>query len=138
MGGNNKDFSRLRALVVEDSQAMRSMEASMLKELGLTQIDQVSDGSGAMELLQQHRYDLIVCDWEMPRVSGYEVLVAIKKNKDSATIPFLMVTAQSKADKVKKAIAAGVDDYLLKPFQQENFNDKVLRLLARGLVANGV
>ena len=129
MSRSSRDFSQVRVLIFEDSQALRSMECSMLKELGITRIDQVRDRCGAIELLEHNRYDLIVCDWEMSTVSGIEVLTEIRSNSATAEIPFLMVTAQSRAEKAETALAAGVDDYLLKPFQQDRFNYKVARLL---------
>jgi two-component system chemotaxis response regulator CheY len=120
---------RLQILVVDDNQPARQLIKSTLAIAGYTAITEAADGTKALDQLRGHPFDLVICDWDMPDTSGLDVLQALRADEKLNKIPFLMVTANQQREFVEAAIAAGVNDYVAKPFRLNTLNDKVARLL---------
>lgn len=120
---------RLQILVVDDNQPARQLIKSTLAIAGYTAITEAADGNKALEQLRGRHFDLVICDWDMPDTSGLDVLQALRADEKLNKIPFLMVTANQQREFVEEAIAAGVNDYVAKPFRLNTLNDKVARLL---------
>jgi two-component system chemotaxis response regulator CheY len=120
---------RLQILVVDDNQPARQLIKSTLAIAGYTAITEAADGNKALEKLRGRHFDLVICDWDMPDTSGLDVLQALRADEKLNKIPFLMVTANQQREFVEAAIAAGVNDYVAKPFRLNTLNDKVARLL---------
>lgn len=123
-------YSELRFLVVDDMATMRKVIGQQLKGLGVTQITEASDGAVAKEALEKSLaantpIQFIVSDWNMPTVSGLELLKFCRAHASFKGIPFLLVTAEAEMSQVSEAIAAGVDNYVVKPFTPANFTDKL-------------
>ncbi len=125
------DLSSLRALVVDDEDGPRNFVESVLHDLGIGQIDTAADGQQALERIVGHeeRYDLIVCDWMMPKVSGLDVLKRVRQARRD--LPFLMVTALATLKAVERALAYNVSGYIAKPFTPEQLEDKVFLVLTQ-------
>lgn len=120
---------RLQILVVDDNQPARQLIKSTLAIAGYTAITEAADGNKALEQLRGRHFDLVICDWDMPDTDGLDVLQALRADEKLNRIPFLMVTANQQREFVEAAIAAGVNDYVAKPFRLNTLNDKVARLL---------
>lgn len=125
------DLGSLRALVVDDEEGPRRFVASVLQDLGIGRIDTAADGQDALDRLAapEARYDLIVCDWMMPKASGLDVLKRVRETRPD--LPFLMVTALATLKAVQRALAFNVSAYIAKPFTPEQLEDKVLLVLTQ-------
>lgn len=123
------DFSRHRVLVAEDTKVMRTLEVSILKNLGVTQIDEAADGIEARRLLQKHHYEMVLCDWEMPEVTGLDLLRQIRHNISTRDIAFVMCTSVASRNDIIMATKAGATDYIVKPFSPQLLQDKLLCVL---------
>ncbi|MBQ1783804.1 MAG: response regulator [Gammaproteobacteria bacterium] len=106
-----------RVLLAEDSKSMRAMELALLQELGVTRVDQAENGLQARQLLLKHRYQLILCDWDMPELSGLDLLRQVRHHPATQDLPFILCTANASRDEILLAVKAGVSDYITKPFQ---------------------
>lgn len=111
----------MKILIVDDSQMIRELLHKALTTLGLSGIDSAENGLEAFEKLkQQHKsinpYDLIFCDWNMPEMSGIELLAMVKALDDYKHIPFVMITAEAESEKIIKSLKLGAAGYIIKPF----------------------
>ncbi|WP_342249019.1 response regulator [Sphingomonas sp. OTU376] len=129
------DTRYARLLVVDDSRMIRRIIASMIHEFGIAQVDQAGDGAEALKMLRRCRYDLVISDWWMEPVSGFELLLAVRQDPALAKIPFLMITAERDFGEVINAKSAGATDYLLKPFTAETLNRKLDRFVVSDLMS---
>lgn len=89
------------------------------------------DGVEGLKFMESHPVDLVICDWNMPKISGLEVLQTVRSCEDTKTLPFLMVTSSSELERVKSAVESGVSDYLIKPFKPAQFGQKVVTMLSK-------
>lgn len=121
----------IRILLVDDVSSMRGVAKMFLADAGYVNIEETSDGKKALHLLEHNKFDLIISDWDMPIMSGIDLLKAVKANDKLKDIPFLMLTATSKSDYVQAAIKAGVSDYIAKPFQPQTLIKKIEVCLAK-------
>jgi len=122
----------MRALVVDDSRPIRRIEAEILHELGFETID-ACNGKEALDRLQASTLpDVVLVDWNMPEMDGLEFIKAVRKEPRYAGMVVLMVTTETETNQMLRALTAGADEYLMKPFQKDGLIDK-LRLL--GVVA---
>ncbi len=121
----------INILVVDDMEVMRSMVSSCLREIGVNHIEMAPNGDAAWKILNAASIDLIICDWDMPGLSGLELLNHIRGSDRCNHIPFLMLTATTEKEKVESAIKAGVSDYLSKPFQSQELEYRVIKLLRK-------
>ncbi|HXE57022.1 MAG TPA: response regulator [Gemmatimonadales bacterium] len=115
----------MRALVVDDSRAMRAMVGRMVRELGF-EVSEAGDGREALaRLAAAGPFALALVDWNMPGMDGYELVRAIRANPAYRGLRLVMVTSQTGTDHVARALAAGADEYLMKPFTREAMHEKL-------------
>jgi two-component system chemotaxis response regulator CheY len=112
-------------LVVDDYQTMIRIIRNLLKQLGFEDVDDATDGVEAMAKLRQRKYGLIISDWNMEPMTGYELLKTVRADDALKTTPFIMVTAESKTDNVIAAKKAGVSSYIVKPFNAQTLRSKI-------------
>jgi two-component system, chemotaxis family, chemotaxis protein CheY len=112
-------------LVVDDYQTMVRIIRNLLKQLGFEDVDEASDGSAALSKLKQKRYGLIISDWNMAPMTGYELLRNVRGDEGLRALPFIMVTAESKTENVIAAKKAGVNNYIVKPFNAQTLKSKI-------------
>ncbi|HEY9188906.1 MAG TPA: response regulator [Bacteroidota bacterium] len=115
----------MKALTVDDSPTIRHIVAKTLKPLGF-EIFQAGDGLEALKVIEEHgKMDLIVLDWNMPNMDGYEFLVEVRKREDLADMKIMMLTTENQRHFIIKAIMAGANEYLMKPFSSDMLIEKV-------------
>ena len=120
----------MRTLVVDDSKAMRTMVVNYLQEMGITDIVQAVDGAEATLLLSvDPEIKLILCDWNMPVMDGGTLLKNIRKERGKDSLTFVMITTASKKENVIEAIKNGANNYLIKPFTKDTFQEKIQEVL---------
>ncbi len=112
-------------LVVDDYQTMIRIIRNLLKQLGFDDVDDASDGTAALEKLKARKYGLIISDWNMEPMTGYELLRHVRADERLRTTPFIMVTAESKTENVIAAKKAGVNNYIVKPFNADTLKTKI-------------
>jgi two-component system chemotaxis response regulator CheY len=119
----------LRILIVEDREVMLKIIRRLLVQLGFVHVDQAENGIKAFEMVQASTYDLILSDWNMDGMSGFELLKLVRAEEKTAKIPFILVTAESKPENILAAKAAGASAYLLKPFKLDMLEKTVQHVL---------
>ncbi|MGD9536924.1 MAG: response regulator [Alphaproteobacteria bacterium] len=119
----------MNILVVDDYKTMIRIIGNLLKQLGFKNIDDAADGGEALHKLRQKSFDLVISDWNMEPVSGLELLKQVRADAKLKSLPFLMVTAESKTENVVAAKEAGVDSYIVKPFNAETLKGKLTAML---------
>jgi two-component system chemotaxis response regulator CheY len=112
-------------LVVDDYQTMTRIIRNLLRQLGFSDIDDASDGSSALQRLHDRSYGLIISDWNMQPMTGYELLKEVRASPELASTPFIMITAESKTENVIAAKQAGVNNYIVKPFNAQTLKAKI-------------
>jgi two-component system chemotaxis response regulator CheY len=112
-------------LVVDDYQTMIRIIRNLLKQLGFDDVDDASDGSQALGKLKEKKYGLVISDWNMEPMTGYELLKEVRADDGLRATPFIMVTAESKTENVIAAKKAGVNNYLVKPFNALTLKSKI-------------
>lgn len=115
----------MRVLVVDDFSTMRKIVKNILRQLGFNNIVEADDGSTAWEVLNKDNIDFIVSDWNMPTMSGIELLRKVRASEEYADIPFLMVTAEAQQENIIEAVQAKVSNYIVKPFTPETLGQKI-------------
>lgn len=125
-----EDRKDLELLIVEDRQVMLKIIRRLLVELGFHNIDEAANGLQALELLRIKRYDLILSDWNMDGMSGFDLLKAVRAEPETRETPFVLVTAEAKAENIQAAKAAGATGYLLKPFKLDTLQKTLDGVLA--------
>ena len=115
----------IKVLVVDDFATMRRIVKGVLKQLGFDNIVEAEDGSIAMDTLKKEEIGLIVSDWNMPKMTGLDLLRAVKGDDGLKGIPFIMVTAEGLKENVLEAVKLGVTNYIVKPFTPEGFSEKI-------------
>jgi len=122
---------QLKILVVDDFATMRKVVRNLLKQGGYENIVEAEDGVTALKVLKSQKIDLVISDWNMPNMTGLELLKAVRADEDLKATPFLMVTAEALQDNVIAAVKAGVNNYIVKPFTAEVLNDKIKKILEK-------
>ncbi|GGB52550.1 response regulator [Roseibium aquae] len=112
-------------LVVDDYKTMIRIIRNLLKQLGFEDIDDAADGTEALEKMKQRRYGLVISDWNMEPMTGYELLKQVRADSGLSKTPFIMVTAESKTENVIAAKKAGVNNYIVKPFNAQTLKGKI-------------
>ncbi len=118
----------IKVLVVDDFATMRRIVKGVLKQLGFTDIIEAEDGSLALEELKKEKIGLIVSDWNMPNMTGLDLLKAVRGDANLKGIPFIMVTAEGQKENVVEAVKSGVSNYIMKPFTPETFSEKLQKV----------
>ncbi|KZY29986.1 MULTISPECIES: chemotaxis response regulator CheY [unclassified Oleiphilus] len=124
----NKD---MKILVVDDFSTMRRIIKNLLRDLGFTNTDEADDGSTALPMLQTGKYDFLVTDWNMPGMTGIELLQHVRSDDNLKSLPVLMVTAEAKRDQIVAAAQAGVNGYVVKPFTAAVLKEKIEKIFER-------
>jgi len=112
-------------LVVDDYQTMVRIMRGLLKQIGFENVDDAANGQAALEKIQQKQYGLIISDWNMEPMTGFQLLEKVRAGTASANVPFIMVTAESKNDNIVAARQAGVSHYIVKPFNAATLKSKI-------------
>ncbi|GIX47072.1 MAG: response regulator [Candidatus Tectimicrobiota bacterium] len=120
----------LKILTVDDFSTMRRIIRSILRQLGYTNVVEAEDGASALALLRQDKFDFVISDWNMPNMSGLELLKAMRADDRLKDIPVLLVTAEALKENVVEAIKAGVNGYIVKPFTAETLKEKIDAIFA--------
>jgi two-component system chemotaxis response regulator CheY len=115
----------LPILVVDDYRTMIRIIRNLLKQIGFEDVDEATDGSEALAKLRGRRYGLIISDWNMEPMTGYDFLREVRADPELAKTPFIMVTAESKTENVIAAKKAGVNNYIVKPFNAQTLKNKI-------------
>jgi len=116
---------KMPVLVVDDYSTMVRIIRNLLRQLGFTDIDDASDGATALEKMSTRRYGLVISDWNMEPMTGYDLLQRVRANPELGATPFIMVTAESKTENVIAAKKAGVNNYIVKPFNAQTLKHKI-------------
>jgi two-component system chemotaxis response regulator CheY len=112
-------------LVVDDYSTMVRIIRNLLGQLGFADVDDARDGASALEKMRAKKYGLVISDWNMEPMTGYQLLQKVREDRERAEIPFIMVTAESKTDNVIAARKAGVSHYIVKPFNAGTLKSKI-------------
>lgn len=122
----------MNILVVDDYQTMIRIIKNLLKQLGFNNVDEATNGQIALEMVQKKNYGLVISDWNMEPMSGLELLKTLRgtaNNDNMSKVPFIMVTAESKTENVIAAKQAGVNNYIVKPFNAETLKTKIAAVI---------
>jgi len=112
-------------LIVDDYNTMIRIIRNLLRQLGFEQIDEANDGSSALAKMRSRQYGLVISDWNMEPMTGYDLLQVVRNDPELADTPFIMVTAESKTQNVIAAKKAGVSNYIVKPFNAQTLKSKI-------------
>ncbi|MGA2894390.1 MAG: response regulator [Xanthobacteraceae bacterium] len=113
------------ALIVDDSSTTINILRTLLRQLGFADVDDASDGSTALAKMRGRRYGLVISDWNMTPMTGFDFLKEVRADPALKRTPFIMVTAESKTENVIAAKRAGVDNYIVKPFNAQTLKAKI-------------
>ncbi|SMC20531.1 two-component system, chemotaxis family, response regulator CheY [Andreprevotia lacus DSM 23236] len=122
--------SNMRFLVVDDFSTMRRIVRNLLKELGFSNVEEAEDGQVALHKLKNGNYEFVVTDWNMPNMTGIELLKAIRADAQLKHLPVLMVTAEAKKENIIEAATAGASGYVVKPFTAATLDEKLKKIFA--------
>jgi two-component system chemotaxis response regulator CheY len=129
------DPSKIKFLVVDDFSTMRRIVRGLLKEMGCSHVSEAEDGAAALEMLKTQRFDFVVSDVNMPNMTGFQLLQAIRAEPALRHLPVLMVTAEARKEDIVLAAQSGASGYIVKPFSKATLQDKVQRILLKLAVA---
>lgn len=120
----------MKFLVVDDFSTMRRIVRNLLKELGFTNVQEAEDGVQGLEMLKSGDFDFVVSDWNMPNMTGIDMLRAIRADPTLKHLPVLMVTAEAKRENIIEAAQAGASGYVVKPFTAGTLDEKLKKIFA--------
>lgn len=118
----------IKILVVDDFATMRKIVINLLGQLGYKNIEQADDGSSALKKIKEEKFDFIISDWNMPKMTGLELLKTVKGDENFKDIPFMLITAEALKGNIMAAIQAGANDYIVKPFNAATLEEKIKRI----------
>jgi len=121
----------IKILVVDDFSTMRRIIKNLLRDLGFQNITEADDGKTALPILKQGGIEFLVTDWNMPGMTGIELIGEVRKDPNLAHIPILMVTAEAKREQIIAAAQAGVNGYVVKPFTATVLKEKIEKIFER-------
>ena len=121
----------IKILLVDDFATMRKVIKNLLKQSGYNNIVEAEDGVDALKVLKSEKVDFVISDWNMPNMTGIELLKAVRADSDFSGLPFLMVTAEGLKENVVVAVKAGVSNYIVKPFTAEVLNEKIKKIIEK-------
>lgn len=121
----------MKILIVDDFSTMRRIIKNLLRDLGFTNTTEADDGTTALPMLQNGSFDFLVTDWNMPGMSGIDLLRAVRADDRLKHLPVLMVTAEAKRDQIIEAAQAGVNGYVVKPFTAQALKEKIEKVFER-------
>jgi len=121
----------MKILIVDDFSTMRRIIKNLLRDLGFTNTHEADDGSTALPMLKSGDFDFLVTDWNMPGMTGIDLLKAVRSDSKLVSLPVLMVTAEAKRDQIIEAAQAGVNGYVVKPFTAQVLKEKIDKIFER-------
>ena len=121
----------MKILIVDDFSTMRRIIKNLLRDLGFLNTHEADDGSTALPMLRNGDYDFLVTDWNMPGMTGIDLLKAVRAEERLASMPVLMVTAEQKREQIVEAANAGVNGYIVKPFTAVTLKEKLEKIFDR-------
>jgi two-component system chemotaxis response regulator CheY len=120
---------RTPILVVDDYKTMVRIVRNLLHQLGFEDVDEANDGASALAKLRARRFGLVISDWAMEPMDGLELLRQVRADPHLKTLPFIMITAENRTERVAKAKQAGANGYIVKPFTAETLSDRITRVM---------
>lgn len=123
--------TKMRILLVDDFSTMRRIVRNILKQIGFENIDEAEDGKQAFDKLKAEKFDFVVSDWNMPNMTGIQLLQAVRADAQLKDLPVLMVTAETEKEKVLEAVQSGVSNYIVKPFTAEVLMEKINKIFVK-------
>lgn len=124
----NKD---MKILIVDDFSTMRRIIKNLLRDLGFSNTQEADDGQTALPMLKSGDFDFLVTDWNMPGMTGIDLLRAVRADDKLSSLPVLLVTAEAKRDQIVEAAQAGVNGYVIKPFTAQALKEKIEKIFDR-------
>ncbi len=121
----------IKILVVDDFSTMRRIIKNLLRDLGFTNVEEADDGKTALPILQQGHIEFLITDWNMPGMTGIDLLKTVRADASLSQIPVLMVTAEAKREQIIAAAQAGVNGYVVKPFTAAVLKEKIDKIFER-------
>ncbi|WP_010325334.1 chemotaxis response regulator CheY [Marinobacterium stanieri] len=121
----------IKILVVDDFSTMRRIIKNLLRDLGFTNVEEADDGKTALPILQQGHIEFLITDWNMPGMTGIDLLKTVRADPSLSQIPVLMVTAEAKREQIIAAAQAGVNGYVVKPFTAGVLKEKIDKIFER-------
>jgi len=121
----------MKILIVDDFSTMRRIIKNLLRDLGFNNTHEADDGNTALPILKGGGYDFLVTDWNMPGMTGIDLLKAVRVDEELKTMPVLLVTAESKKEQIIMAAEAGVNGYIVKPFNAATLSEKITKIFER-------
>ncbi|WP_434680778.1 chemotaxis response regulator CheY [Pseudomonas sp. R1-18] len=121
----------MKILIVDDFSTMRRIIKNLLRDLGFTNTSEADDGITALPMLQSGAFDFLVTDWNMPGMSGIDLLRQVRQDERLKSLPVLMVTAEAKREQIIEAAQAGVNGYVVKPFTAQVLQEKIEKIFER-------
>jgi two-component system, chemotaxis family, chemotaxis protein CheY len=118
----------MKVLIVDDFATMRRIVKSILKQIGFSNIAEAEDGKTAFAQLKEEKFDLVLCDWNMPEMRGIDLLKMVRSDDQLKDLPFVMVTAEAHRDSILDAVKAGVNHYIVKPFTAETIEERLKKV----------
>src|SRR5687768_9942401 len=119
----------MRILVVDDFSTMRRIVRNLLKEIGYVNSDEAEDGERALQKLRSEKFDLVLSDWNMPNMTGIDLLRAIRADDAIKDVPVLMITAEARKENIIDAAEAGASGYIVKPFTANTLDEKLKKIM---------
>ena len=121
----------MKILIVDDFSTMRRIIKNLLRDLGFSNTQEADDGLTALPMLKNGDFDFLVTDWNMPGMTGIDLLKEVRADERLANLPTLMVTAEAKRDQIVEAAQAGVNGYVVKPFTAQVLKEKIEKIFER-------
>ncbi len=122
----------MTVLVVDDFATMRRIVRNILRELDFKDIVEAENGTAAVKILESQKVHLVISDWNMPKMTGLELLKWVRANEKTRDLPFLMVTAEAQKENIVEAVKARVSNYIVKPFTAAVLSEKLEKILPKG------
>lgn len=121
---------QMKILIVDDFATMRRIIRNILKQLGYDNVEEAEDGANALKKLRGLKYDFVITDWNMPNMSGLELIKAMRSEDALKAVPILMVTAEAMKENIIEAVKSGVNNYIVKPFTADVMKEKIEKIFA--------
>lgn len=121
----------MKILIVDDFSTMRRIIKNLLRDLGFTNTQEADDGNSALPMLKASDFDFLITDWNMPGMTGIDLLKAVRADDKLKSLPVLMVTAEAKREQIIEAAQAGVNGYVVKPFTAQALKEKIEKIFER-------
>lgn len=119
----------MKILTVDDSTTMRRIIKNQLKQAGFEEVDEAEDGRAALTLLAKNQYDLLITDWNMPEMCGLDLVKEVRRSEATKALPILMVTTVAGKEEIVIALKAGVNNYMVKPFDTATLRTKISQVV---------